>query len=268
MYHRVCDDPEPAVSPYYRVNTSPSVFRRHLRQLAQEGYRTIDLAEVAALLARGEPLVPKAVAITFDDGFRDFHTEAFPALQEHRFTATVFLPTAFIQDERRSFKGAECLTWREARQLCQAGIQFGSHTVNHPRLADLDWQAIERELRDSKDRMEERLGKTVSAFAYPFAYPQNDRAFAGAFRSLLMRTGYTCCATTEIGRVKAGDDPFRLKRLPVNSLDDEDFFRAKLEGGYDWLALPQAAIKKLKPGTMMGRKRSGGRVQMEHAPLH
>jgi hypothetical protein len=53
--------------------------------------------------------------------------------------------------------------------------------------------------------------------------------------------------TTEIGRVRAGDDPFRIKRLPANSLDDAEFFRAKLEGGYDWLGWPQALIKKLKP---------------------
>ena len=268
MYHRVCGDPEPGVSPYYQIHTSPSVFRRHLRQLSEAGYRTMDLAGVAGLLARGEPLASKVVVITFDDGYRDFCTGAFPALQEHRFTATVFLPTAFIQDERRSFKGAECLTWREARQLCQAGIQFGSHTVNHPRLAELGWPEIERELRDSKQQMEERLGETVTAFAYPFAFPQSDRAYAGAFRSLLMQTGYTCCATTEIGRVKAGDDPFRLKRLPANSLDDADFFRAKLEGGYDWLAWPQAATKKLKQAIAAGGKRSDGTAQMEHAPSH
>lgn len=267
MYHRICDDPEAGVSPYYKINTSPSVFRRHLGHLAEEGCRTTDLAEVAGRLARGEPLAPKSVVITFDDGFRDFFTEAFPALQERHFTATVFLPTAFIHDQRRSFKGAECLTWEEVRALRRAGMAFGSHTVNHPRLEDLNWHEIERELRDSKEQMEQQLAEPVTAFAYPFAFPQNDRGFTGAFRRLLMQTGYTCCATTEIGRVKAGDDPFRLKRLPVNGLDDARFFRAKLEGGYDWLSWPQAAIKKLKPGTVAGGRTDDGTVQMEHAPL-
>jgi peptidoglycan/xylan/chitin deacetylase (PgdA/CDA1 family) len=268
MYHRVCEDPEPAVSAYYKVNTSPGVFRRQMGQLADEGYKTMDLADMAGLLARGEPLAAKAVVITFDDGFRDFCTGAFPVLQEHHFTATVFLPTAFIQDDRRTFKGAECLTWEEVRGLRRAGMQFGSHTVNHPRLAELDWPEIERELRESKEEMEERLGEAVTAFAYPFAYPQNDREFAGAFAGLLKQTGYRCCATTEIGTVKAGDDPFRVKRLPANGLDDARFFRAKLEGGYDWLWWPQAAVKKLKRGAAPGGKRSDGTVPMERAPLH
>jgi peptidoglycan/xylan/chitin deacetylase (PgdA/CDA1 family) len=226
------------------------------------------LAEAAGMVGRGEPLAPKTVVITFDDGFRDCYTQAFPALREHGFTATIFLPTAFIQDARRCFKGAECLTWEEARELRRAGLEFGSHTVNHPRLVELGWQEIERELRDSKDQMEQQLAEPVRTFAYPFAFPQNDRAFAEAFRGLLMQTGYTCCATTEIGRVKTGDDPFRLKRLPANSLDDEKFFRAKLEGGYDWLAWPQAALKKLKPRPAAGRKRSQATARVEHAPLH
>jgi hypothetical protein len=61
-----------------------------------------------------------------------------------------------------------------------------------------------------------------------------------------MEAGYACCATTELGRVKMGDDLYRLKRLPANSLDDAAFFRAKLEGAYDWLALPQAIVKRSK----------------------
>lgn len=246
MYHRISGDPEAGVAPYYKCNTSPAVFRRHMAQLAREGYRTMALAELAGRLARGEPLVPKTVVITFDDGFRDFYTEAFPALQEHHFTASVFLPTAFIRQERRSFKGAECLTWDEVRQLRQAGIEFGSHTVNHPELVKLSLAGVERELRVSKEEMEQQLAEKVTAFTYPYAFPQDDTEFAGALRDLLVQAGYTCCATTEIGRVKAGDDPYRLKRLPANSLDGEPLFRAKLEGGYDWLARPQAAWKSLK----------------------
>jgi hypothetical protein len=60
--------------------------------------------------------------------------------------------------------------------------------------------------------------------------------------------------TTELGRVKIGDDPYRLKRLPVNSLDDEALLRAKLEGGYDWLGWPQYLIKKVKKWRTLAKK--------------
>ena len=62
------------------------------------------------------------------------------------------------------------------------------------------------------------------------------------------------CVTTELGRVRIGDDPYRLKRLPINSLDDEALLRAKLEGGYDWLGLPQYLIKKIKKWRILAKK--------------
>ena len=59
----------------------------------------------------------KLVAITFDDGFRDFYTEAFPILQRERFSATMFLPTSFIAEQPRQFLSRDCMTWSEVREL-------------------------------------------------------------------------------------------------------------------------------------------------------
>ena len=86
------------------------------------------------------------MAITFDDGFRDFHTQAWPILERHCFTATMFLPTAYISEQRRSFQSKECLTWEEVRELRANGVRFGSHTVNHPMLHDMTWDGILSEL--------------------------------------------------------------------------------------------------------------------------
>jgi len=269
MYHGVCDDPETGVSPYYRTNTSPAVFRRQMRQLSEAGYKTLDLSQAIEALAGRGPVPPgRNVVITFDDGFRCFYTEAWPALREHGFTATAFLATAFIHSARKSFKGRECLTWEEARELRKAGMGMGSHTVNHPTLHELAWDQIERELCDSRRQMENELAEPVTTFAYPYAFPQSDGHFVEVFKKLLRKAGYVCCVTTELGRAKPGDDPLHLKRLPVNSLDDAEFFRAKLEGGYDWLAWPQAAIKNLKEWTGGGGKKSGAAAPMEHAHFH
>jgi peptidoglycan/xylan/chitin deacetylase (PgdA/CDA1 family) len=184
--------------------------------------------------------------LTFDDGFRDFHTTALPVLQQYGFGATVFLPTVFIGNEPRRFKGRDCMTWNEVRELHEAGIEFGSHTVNHPRLCALDLEEVHTELEQSKVMIEDALGEAIHSFAYPYAFPSADRPFAEAFRNLLVGAGYWCCVTTELGRTKPGDDPYRLRRLPMNSFDDPELFRAKLKGGYDWLALPQGAVQKFK----------------------
>jgi peptidoglycan/xylan/chitin deacetylase (PgdA/CDA1 family) len=186
------------------------------------------------------------VVLTFDDGFQDFQRVAFPILQQHGFGATVYLPTAFIGETPRQFKNRACLTWSEVHALHRAGIEFGSHTVHHPRLVDMDWAGIEGELRDSKTTLEQRLCDSVKAFAYPYAFPQTDSAFAGQLRTALGCAGYKSCVTTQIGRVRADDDPFRLRRLPVNSSDDDSLLKAKIEGDYDWLGLPQAMSKTVR----------------------
>ena len=246
MYHSVSADPEPGVAAYYRTTTSPAVFQQQIRWLRDAGYHSMDLPVLVEQVRQQQPLPAKTVVITFDDGFRDFYTNAFPVLREHRFTATVFLPTAFIGSARHSFKEKECLTWNEVAELRQRGISFGSHTVNHPRLIELSWREIETELSASKRELEQRLGEPVSTFAHPYAFPQTDVEYVRMFKKLLIQVGYTCCATTEIGRLRPGADPYRLKRLPVNSLDDSALLAAKLDGAYDWLAGAQAFVKRCK----------------------
>jgi len=184
--------------------------------------------------------------LTFDDGFRDFHTAAFPVLQRHGFSATMYLPTAFIGDSRKEFNSREYLTWGEVAELHAARIEFGSHTVNHPTLAELSWPDIETELRESKTAIEHRLGYAITSFAYPYAYPQENRGFTGRLTETLRGQGYRNCVTTVVGRARPGDNPFCLSRLPVNSADDARFLSAKLEGAYDWLARPQALKKNVR----------------------
>src|SRR5207249_3977471 len=95
-----------------------------------------------------------------------------------------------------AFNGKEFLTWNEVRELQKNGTEFGSHTVNHPRLVDLNWPDIESEIGNSKSEIEGRLGWPVRTFAYPYAFPQADKHFADRFRQLLDQAGYACCVTT------------------------------------------------------------------------
>jgi peptidoglycan/xylan/chitin deacetylase (PgdA/CDA1 family) len=243
MYHSISEDAEPNASPYYKTTTRPALFAQHLRWLSDAGFRSVGLEDGIRIAQQGNGAQEKAVVITFDDGFRDFYDSAFPALKAHGHTATVFLPTAFIGESRQAFKGRECLTWEEVRELRAQGIQFGSHSVNHPVLYETPWGEIENQLAFSKKKLEQELGEKVASFAYPYAFPQQDQRFAGTFKKLLRQQSYRHCVTTMIGRVQSGDDLLSLKRLPVNDGDDRPLLLAKLNGAYDWLAYPQSWFK-------------------------
>ena len=245
MYHSISDDPESDKADYFKICTRPQRFRDHMEFLYKNGYRGVSLQEGLEELNTPKKADTQAVAITFDDGFRDFYTEAWPAMQKYEFTATMYLPTAYIGDATKSFKGKECLNWSEVRELDHGGIEFGSHTVNHPKLVELGWSEINKELTESKQCIEDKLGKPAHSFAYPYAYPQQDIEFAIRLTNMIEECGYGNCVTTQIGEVRPSDNRFQLNRLPANSADDDSLFGAKLTGAYDWLAKLQKAKKIL-----------------------
>jgi peptidoglycan/xylan/chitin deacetylase (PgdA/CDA1 family) len=256
MYHSISDDPEPGVHPYYRLCTSPARFADQMQWLTDNGWAAVSLTqalgelmtedrgpktEAVNLVTEAQHQTPEAscdvgvglrssvfgrapralrlVALTFDDGFQDFHTHAFPILQRYGFTATMYLPTASIGETRRFFSlGSasvagprssvvrQCLSWSEVRELHTAGIEFGSHTVNHPKLYDLAWPQIESELRDSKKTIEDELRSAVASFCYPYAFPEADNEFVKRFRELLNNVGFESSVTTMLGRAGLTED--------------------------------------------------------------
>jgi len=238
MYHSISDNLFGKSHPYSHINTSPEVFRRQMRCLHQEGYRSIDLSELIKGLEDGIDLT-KTVAITFDDGYQDFLTDAMPILKQWGFTATVFLATGRIQQTSMRLEGVDYLTWREVRELHEEGIRFGSHTVTHPDLRCLGPEQIEYELGYSKEVIEQQLGVEVTSFAYPFPFPEENTDFTRLLLDELENQGYENGVTTILGRASLHHNRFFLPRLPVNSWDDQSFFLAKLAGGYDWLHWPQ-----------------------------
>jgi peptidoglycan/xylan/chitin deacetylase (PgdA/CDA1 family) len=243
MYHSISADKEAGRSAYYRTCTDPEVFREHLKSLARDGYKTVGLADAVRTLEEGTRTAEKLVVLTFDDGYADFFTGAFPALDSFGYTATVFLPTAYVGDSPRGFNGRTCLTWGQIRELQQAGIEFGSHTVTHPQLTTLAAAEIRHEVQASKEEIEDRLGRPVKSFSYPYAFPEPDRAFRKDLRDTLAQVGYKNGVSTTVGTADSASDRMFLERLPVNSSDDSAFFSAKLQGGYEWLHLLQVASK-------------------------
>jgi peptidoglycan/xylan/chitin deacetylase (PgdA/CDA1 family) len=253
MYHSISENLFGKSHPYYQINTSPEVFAHQMRWLRNNGYRTLNISQLMLGLENHEDL-SRTVVITFDDGYRDFYTDALAVMKQCGFTATIYLATDRIQDKPLRIDGVEYLTWRDVRELQQEGISFGSHTVTHPDLRSLGPEQIEYELACSKETIEDKLGVTVDSFAYPFAFPEQDKIFTHYLEDVLTNCGFENGVSTILGRASLTKNRFFLPRIPVNSGDDERFFHAKIEGGYDWLHWAQALKKSIyKNRTLMQR---------------
>jgi peptidoglycan/xylan/chitin deacetylase (PgdA/CDA1 family) len=249
MYHSIAEEDEIGVQAYYRTTTTPSVFALHMKHLSDHGYSTISVAEAATYLQNGSR-PNKCAVITFDDGYSDFYRHAFPTLSRYHFSATVYVPTAYIGNQPVEFKGKHCLTWSEIRELRKLGISFGSHTVTHPQLSTLDANAVKNEVVNSKHTIEDNLGESVDGFAYPYAFPEAKVSFVRMLRDTLVDAGYQQGVSTRIGVARPPEDRYFLRRLPMNSMDDIPLFDAKLQGGYDWLHRLQYASKFIRAGAV------------------
>lgn len=244
MYHGINTDTANR-HPYFETNTSPKRFRDHLSFLARNDYRSCDLGSALAAIGT-DKATARDIVITFDDGYADFYDVAYPLLLEYGFSATVFVVTDLVGIHRFKQNGREYMSWQELRQMQAHGIRVGSHTASHGNLALMTCRQIEEELRRSKEVIEDNLATQVKSFAYPYAFPEGSPHTVNLLRALLEEVGYVNGVCTIVGTAWKESDPYFLPRLPINTFDDEEFLRAKLTGGYEWLHALQYGTKVLR----------------------
>jgi peptidoglycan/xylan/chitin deacetylase (PgdA/CDA1 family) len=215
-YHAVADDWPDALA------VTPAAFERQLQAVLARGYRPVGAAEAVA--GSG-----KLVHVTFDDAFRSV-VRAVPVLQRLGVPATVFACPGFADGDgtfdvpelagRQLPQHAEQLTtmgWAELRELNQQGIEIGSHTLTHPHLTALDREELERELRESRERLEDELSAPCRFLSYPFGDEDEGvraaaraRGYAAAFALPGTQTGTDLFAVPRVG-IWREDGPFRVR---------------------------------------------------------
>lgn len=238
LYHRVADDDD-------ALALSPRRFRKQMEHLASEGYRVVDLIEALGLLD-ADPPPARTVGLTFDDGFADLAEHALPVLAEHGFRATVFITTG-VTDGRLAFPWYErqppVLGWDEVLDLDRAGtFRFEAHTVSHPSLLAVDDATAEAEIRESRRELEGRLGRPVTAFAYPAGL------FGDRERRLVADAGYTAAVSCEPGVNGPASDRLALRRRQIDSRDRLLDFKAKVGGGHDTPLPLRGTYRRLRYG--------------------
>lgn len=161
VYHSVMPHHPGQTREQRILDVDTSVFAEQMQFLIKGGYHVIPFARLVDALEGHATLPPRAVVITFDDGWQNQYKYAYPELRKLGLTATFFVFTSVIDRDKRN------MTWAELRRLRAAGMTIGSHTRTHPMLPD-DHRALAAEVDSSRADIARHLGFEPKFFAYPF----------------------------------------------------------------------------------------------------
>jgi peptidoglycan/xylan/chitin deacetylase (PgdA/CDA1 family) len=221
------------------TSISPKKFERQINFLKQNGYISISPLSLLnqinpPLLSEGvSPIRPykreeRYVLITFDDGYEGVYEYAYPILKRYGWTATIFLTTGYIGSYNKwdaspgpRFKH---LNWQQIKAMSDNGICFGSHGINHLFLTKHSDETIRYELETSKKIIEDKLGKPVLFFSYPYNN-YNKRLI-----ELVSETGYKLAFSLkpEILSADYFTCPYELPRFAIYCIDGMKAFKAKI----------------------------------------
>ena len=176
--------------------------RRHLKAFRNLG-PMISWDDALAVLDGRHELTGPMFCLSFDDGHLTWRDVVVPILRDLDVPATFFLTSDLVGQPGN-------LTWQDCRDLVAAGYNVGSHTVSHPRLADEDDESATRQIRGSKDVIEDNLGVEVRDFAAPYGHPGVD--FLDRDVRLAQEAGYRSFATTLRAPMHAGNTPMWIQR--------------------------------------------------------
>jgi peptidoglycan/xylan/chitin deacetylase (PgdA/CDA1 family) len=190
---------------------TPAEFERQIIMLKNAGFETISPEKFVAYMRREPVELPeKPILITFDDGYEDNYTKAFPILKQHGFSAVVFMVGVNIDRDKR-------LSSKQIQEMSAYGIAFGGHTLTHRDLTTLSGRELQQEVGDIKQKLSQITRKDIDLFSYPYGYFN-----LGAWEKT-EAADYQAAFTVLPGlNTPDRDNIYLLRRIPMYSTTDFD----------------------------------------------
>ena len=215
MYHGVAEEAEDP----NQLCVTPRRFAEQMTWLKRRGLRGVGIGTLVDEMRAGRPR--GLVGITFDDGYVSVLEAALPELQRHGFTATMFIISGRLGGSNEWDEGPDwpLMSASQVRELAAAGMEIGSHSTTHVRLAGLDVGRLEAEVGDSRASLGELVGAPIRGFAYPYG------SMDAAARSAVRDAGYDYACAVQTPMSELGI--MALPRVYVGQSDDARRMAAK-----------------------------------------
>ncbi|MEK7523578.1 MAG: polysaccharide deacetylase family protein [Patescibacteria group bacterium] len=220
VYHHIGKAPENKTSAYKSFFIESAWFEKHLQYLQENGFTTIHFSDVADYFESGQPLPPRPVIVSFDDGWTNFYANAFPILKKYNMTATSFVISNLVGHSLH-------MSWDQIKELRDSGMEIGSHTLWHPYLTKS--KKAKAEIEDSKKKLEEELGIPITTFAYPFG-DYNEQ-----IEKMVADAGYTTARLFSTGNGISQENIFRIPVVRVYANVSLERWKKQLYPDEKWI---------------------------------
>lgn len=213
-YHYIANNPNPKDRQRDALSVSPDKFESQMQYLSQNGYTPITLDNLYGIFNHLSSAPARPVVLTFDDGYQDFYTIAFPILRRFNFHAVSFIPTGLIG-------GSYYMNWDQIKEIASTGlVHFEGHSVTHANLASLNINALLKQLTDSKNMLESQTGYHVNFVAYPYGVSN------ASIQAAARKAGYVGGLGTWYGKVSGGS--MNMPRIKVSGFWSIKEFASRL----------------------------------------
>ena len=227
MYHKVRPGPADGL-------TVPlAVFREQMKTLSQAGYESISFADLTAHHRHGTPLPGRPILLTFDDAYADYEIHAAPVMQEHDFTATMFVPVGCVGRENSWDGGGEPLMdWNDLRRSAERGTELALHSFDHRNYRNMSLEEIRSDLTRSIAAFDAQSVPYRKVLAYPYGGFPRTEPDRSRMKQLLRELDieYAARIGYRIERTTPGDR-YELRRVGIDAADRGLRFRVKLTLG-------------------------------------
>jgi peptidoglycan/xylan/chitin deacetylase (PgdA/CDA1 family) len=229
-YHRV--DEVSKEEDVFGLSVCRRSFERQMEYIRRRK-RCVDLDGYVKTLERMEKKRPEWVVITFDDGYMDNYTNAWPILKKYGMAATFFIVTDLVGmtnewDESRGLPRVNLLSWNEIRAMSSDGMRFGSHGCRHLRLTECSEEEVEKEVVMSKAVLEQKLKSKIRLFSFPYGDSNLTTA------KIAKNAGYAA-ACSDLRSETEEFSIYSLSRIRILPGDSLALFKIKVSGWYDWI---------------------------------
>ena len=219
MYHSIMDNHDKSVS----INS----FELQMKLMRKMGYQTINFSDL------NKNITKKKFIITFDDGYENLITNAFPILKKLEFSATCFVVTNMLNkynvwDENRSdYKKMKLMNIDQIYEWVSNGFEIGSHTKDHLDLTSLDINKKKEQIIDSKNFINQSLGIKITSFAYPFGSFDDETI-------KIVQENYEYAVTTRPSKYNPNKfNDMKLPRISINKKTSIFKFLLKILTNYE-----------------------------------